>query len=244
MNMKKRIILSFLLLTGTLFGQGNLGEVIGTVVDAKTNAPVYGAVAYIETSGTKYQVRTDYDGRFRISGIPAGTYFLNIRQYEDTMKNIIAEVPMDGFFQAGTIKFQSSIIDKEVINIIHDRNALRMVDGNLPVRTLTAKEIDKSPLKFDVKGLIASMSSEIRLADDGSLAFRGARKNDMLYLVDGVKTSRIGSVPGCSIGRMMVYTGGLPAKYGDTMGGVVVMESKSYFDLYRQWEAEQIRNSK
>lgn len=242
--MKKRIILSFLLLTGALFGQGNLGEVIGTVVDAKSNTPIYGAVAYIETSGTKYQVRTDYDGRFRISGIPAGTYFLNIRQYEDTMKNIIAEVPMDGFFQAGTIKFQSSIIGLEAVDFVYEKDGLRMVDGNLPVKTLTAKEIDKSPLKFDVKGLIASMSSEIRLADDGSLAFRGARKNDMLYLIDGVKTSKIGSVPGCSIGRMMVYTGGLPAKYGDTMGGVVVMESKSYFDLYRQWEAEQIRNSK
>jgi len=244
MMMKKRIILSFLLVTGTLFGQGNLGEVIGTVVDHKTNNPVFDAVAFIETSGTKYQARTGYDGRFRISGIPAGTYILNVRQYEDTIKNIIVEVPMDGFFQVGTIKLQSSVIDKEAINITYNKEDIRLVDGNLPVRTLTAKEIDKSPLKFDVKGLIASMSSEIRLADDGSLAFRGARKNDMLYIVDGVKTSEVGSVPGCSIGRMMVYTGGLPAQYGDTMGGVVVMESKSYFDLYRQWEAEQIRNSK
>ena len=30
----------FLLLTGTLFGQSNLGEVIGTVVDKKTNQPI------------------------------------------------------------------------------------------------------------------------------------------------------------------------------------------------------------
>lgn len=244
MNMKKRIILSFLLVTGTLFGQGNLGEVIGTVVEAKSNNPLYDAVAFIETGGTKYQAKTDFDGRFRISGIPAGTYILNVRQYEDTVKNIIVEVPMDGFFQAGTILFQSSVKGLTAVNISYEKDAIRMVDGNLPVRTLTAKEIDKSPLKFDVKGLISSMSSEIRLDDDGSLAFRGARKNDMLYMVDGVKTSKVGSVPGCSIGRLMVYTGGLPAKYGDTMGGVVVMESKSYFDLYRQWEAEQIRNSK
>lgn len=242
--MKKRIILSFLLVSGTLFGQGSLGEVIGTVVDHKTSNPVYDAVAFIETSGTKYQAKTDFDGRFRISGIPAGTYILNVRQYEDTMKNIIVEVPMDGFFQAGTIEFRSSVKGLTAVNISYDKNAIRLVDGNLPVRTLTAKEIDKSPLKFDMKGLISSMSSEIRLSDDGSLAFRGARKNDMLYMVDGVKTSTVGSVPGCSIGRIMVYTGGLPAKYGDTMGGVVVMESKSYFDLYRQWEAEQIRNSK
>lgn len=243
--MKKKMVMSFfLLLTGTLFGQTNLGEVIGTVVDKQTNQPIYDAVAFIETAGTKYQVRTEYDGRFRISGIPSGTYILQIRQYEDTMKNIIVQVPIDGFYQVGTIKFESTIVTMAAMDAGYDKNRIRLISGDLPVRTLTAEEIDKSPLKFDVKGLIASMSSEIRLDDDGSLAFRGARKNDMLYLIDGVKTSEIGSVPGCSIGSMMVYTGGLPAKYGDTMGGVIVMESKSYFDLYRQWEADQIRKGK
>ncbi len=232
----------FLLVTGTLFGQTNLGEVIGTVVDKKTNQPVYDAIAFIETAGTKYQVRTEYDGRFRISGIPSGTYILQIRQYEDTMKNIIVNVPVDGFYQTGIIKFESTLMTLGAVDAGYNKNEIKLISGNLPVKTLTAEEIDKSPLKFNVKGLIASMSSEIRLDDDGSLAFRGARKNDMLYLVDGVKTSNVGSVPGCSIGSMMVYTGGLPAKYGDTMGGVVVMESKSYFDLYRQWEAEQIRS--
>lgn len=243
--MKKKMMMSFfLLVTGTLFGQTNLGEVIGTVVDKKNNQPVYDAIAFIETAGTKYQVRTEYDGRFRISGIPSGTYILQIRQYEDTMKNIIVNVPVDGFFQTGVIKFESSLMTFGPVDAGYNKNEIKLISGNLPVKTLTAEEIDKSPLKFNVKGLIASMSSEIRLDDDGSLAFRGARKNDMLYLVDGVKTSNVGSVPGCSIGSMMVYTGGLPAKYGDTMGGVVVMESKSYFDLYRQWEAEQIRSGK
>lgn len=240
--MKKKIILSALLMmSGMLMAQSNLGEVIGTVVDKKTEVPVYGAVAFIETAGTKYQVRTEYDGRFRISGIPSGTYIMQIRHYEDTMKNIIVQVPVDGFYQAGTIKFESTLVTLETMNAGYNKNEIKLISGDLPVRTLTAEEIDKSPLKFDVKGLISSMSSEIRLGDDGSLAFRGARKNDMLYLIDGVKTSEVGSVPGCSIGSLMVYTGGLPAKYGDTMGGVVVMESKSYFDLYRQWEADQIR---
>ena len=66
---------------------------------------------------------------------------------------------MDGFFQAGTILFQSSVKGLTAVNISYEKDAIRMVDGNLPVRTLTAKEIDKSPLKFDVKGLISSMSS-------------------------------------------------------------------------------------
>ncbi len=242
--MKKLMVVSCLLMSTMLFGQGNLGEVIGTVVDKKDGTPIYGAVAFIETGGTKYQERTDYDGRFRITGIPAGTYILGVKYYEDTMKNIIVQVPMDGFFQAGELKFESTIAVLGPVEAIYYRDKIQLIDGNLPVRTITAEEIDKSPLKFDVKGLISSMTSEVRMMEDGELVFRGARKGDMLYLMDGVKTANVGNVPGCSIGRMMVYTGGLPAKYGDTLGGVVVMESKSYFDLYRKWEAQQIREGK
>jgi hypothetical protein len=31
----------------------------------------------------------------------------------------------------------------------------------------------------------------------------------------------------------------LPARYGDVVGGVVAIESKSYFDLYMQRQAQQ-----
>lgn len=230
-----------LVLAGQSTAQQALGEVIGEVVEKGTAIPVVDARVYINDNGKVYQTKTDWDGRFRMSAIPAGTYMLNIRQYEDTMENIIVEVPMDGFYNAGTIEFSSSIQTVTEGKVVHRRNELKLVDGNLPVKTLTSEEIEKSPVKFDIKGLVSSMSSDVRQTADGELVFRGARKGDMIYLIDGVKTSDAGSVPSVSIGRIMVYTGGLPAKYGDTMGGVVVMESKSYFDLYRKWEASQIR---
>jgi hypothetical protein len=83
------------------------------------------------------------------------------------------------------------------------------------------------------------MSSEIKVDDDGQLMFRGARKGDMIYILDGIKSNEVYSVPSCSINRMMVYTGGLPAKYGDTLGGAIVVETKSYFDLYRAYMSNQ-----
>ncbi len=239
--MKKLMFITALLLTGQSFAQQALGDVIGEVVEIGTVVPVDGAVAYIEDQGQVYRAKSDIDGRFRISGIPSGTYILNVRKFEDTVRNIIVEVPIDGFANAGQIEL-GKMQDIDVVNVVaKDPNRVRLIDGNLPVATLTAKEIDKSPLKFDVKGLVTSMSSEVRQTADGELVFRGARKGDMIYLIDGVKTRDVGSVPGVAIGRMQVYTGGLPAKYGDTMGGVVVMETKSYFDLYRAWEADQIR---
>jgi hypothetical protein len=104
---------------------------------------------------------------------------------------------------------------------------------------MSSEEIKRSPLKFNQTAMIAAMSSDIKVADDGQLVFRGARKGDMIYMMDGVKMNAVSKVPSCSIGEMMVYTGGIPAKYGDTTGGVVVMETKSYFDLYREWKSSQ-----
>ena len=69
--------------------------------------------------------------------------------------------------------------------------------------------------------------------------FRGSRSNGIATYLDGLKINgSIPSVPAVSIKSYAVYTGGLPAKYGDTMGGVIEIETKSFFDLYNQRIAE------
>ena len=80
---------------------------------------------------------------------------------------------------------------------------------------------------------------KVKKDEDGGLMFRGARKGDMIYVLDGIKSNEVFNVPSCAIGRVTVFTGGLPAKYGDTLGGAVILETKSYFDLYREWEINQ-----
>jgi hypothetical protein len=243
--MKSWLTLAMLGWFSIISAQSNFGEVVGTVVEKETGKSVYGAQVFILDQGQKYAAVTGPDGRFRISAVPSGTYDVNVKLYSDTMygnkHKLTAKVPIDGFANLGTIKFTSEILTLSVVTVKAKDDSYKLVYGELPRRELTAEEIDKSPLKFDVKGLVTTMSSEVRLTEDGELVFRGARKGDMLYLMDGVKTSEIGNVPGVAIGRMMVYTGGLPAKYGDTLGGVVVLETKSYFDLYRSWKSEQIK---
>lgn len=244
MIMKNLLMIATLVFTSYSFGQVALGEVVGEVQEFSTGLGAVDAHVYIDADGKRYQTKADLDGRFRISAIPAGTYLLNVKKGQDTLQNVIVDVPMDGFANTGVLMLGERITEKGGVFASAKGKGIVLIDGNLPVATLSAKEIDKSPAKFNIKGLVTSMSSDVRQTEDGSLVFRGARKGDMIYLMDGVKTRDAGSVPGCSIGRMMVYTGGLPAKYGDTLGGVVVMESKSYFDLYRSWEAEQIKAGK
>jgi hypothetical protein len=48
--------------------------------------------------------------------------------------------------------------------------------------------------------------------------------------------------PSMAIGSIMVYTGGVPSKYGDYSGGVVVVETMSYFDWVAQQESKRLKN--
>ncbi len=241
--MKKALVIMALVLAGQVSAQQALGEVTGYVYQLGTKVGLIDAKVVIEDFGRVYQARVDIDGSFRISAIPAGAYQVDIIYQRDTMEQLSVNVPMNGIGRMGDIEFTGGIQDLGDVVVRGTSDEIKLIDGNLPVKSISAKEIAASPVKFDLKGLITSISSDVRQTADGSLVFRGARKGDMIYMVDGVKVREdAGRIPSVAIGYMQVYTGGLPAKYGDTMGGVVVIESKSYFDLYRAWEAEQLRN--
>ncbi len=238
-EMKKWITSAMLLFSIGVQAQEALGDVVGTIFE-NTNQTIVGAQVFIKDQDRKYMALSDVNGRFRITGIPAGKYEMSIKFMQDTMHGIRVNVPLDGFHNTGNIVFKPNTIELRGV-IVKANNDMKLVYGSLPVKELTGDEIEQSPVKFSVAALATSINSDVKMADDGELMFRGARKGDMIYMLDGIKGREISNVPSCAIGRMMVYTGGIPAKYGDTLGGVVVLETKSYFDLYREWEREQMK---
>jgi hypothetical protein len=166
---------------------------------------------------------------------------LLIKHRKDTIsQRIEVKVPMDGICNAGTIYFTKA---KELDAIIFyaNKDRIKLEYGFLPVLKLTSEEIEHSSAKFDIISLVTTMSSEVKVDENGDLMFRGARKGDMIYMLDGMKSNEVFNVPSCSIANLMVYTGGIPAKYGDTLGGVIVVETKGYFDLYRDWRRSEIK---
>lgn len=233
--MKKGIAALFLVCGGWAFGQGSLGEIIGTVLDKNDKTGVYNAKVWVEDNGAIYLTRTDIDGRFRISAVPAGTYSsVSIVSFEDTLKvNQDITVVSDGFGNVGTIYF-SGVEMLGVVDIDPTYQIIKLAINATPCFTMSSKDISKSAVKFSIQDMLSAMTSEVKKNENGDLMFKGSRAGDMLYLVDGIKTRSIGPLPSCGINSMVVYTGGLPAKYGDTMGGVIVLETKSYFDLLKE----------
>ena len=140
----------------------------------------------------------------------------------------------DGIGDLGIVTQMSST---DIGEVIIDSERLRLGKGVAPEIKLSRKEITHRPDKNNVKSMITTMTSDVRQTEDGGLVFRGARKGDLINYIDGVKMTEVQNMPSSSIGYIMVYSGAIPAKYGDTTGGVVVMETVSYFDLLREWEA-------
>lgn len=227
--MKSITIIASLLLGVTSFAQGALGDIVGTF-KAKDGETIPEAYVYTMRGEQKYTTKTDIDGRFRLSAIPAGKYTVYCIGEMDTTESREVEVLPDGLVSTGDI-VESMIIPDVVIYA-------KPIDINSsPVDKITAKDIKHMPSKFSTVDMIANTSSDVKKSDDGELVFRGARKGDVIMYLDGVKMTEVQNVPSASIGYVMVYSGAIPAKYGDTNGGVVVMETLSYFDLLREYES-------
>lgn len=236
-TMKSWFAVWMLVLAGNTIAQSVTGDIIGKVMNFNDDKPLPNARAVVEDQDKKYYAMTDADGRFRISSVPVGKYTMYIVFKADSLKGIPVDVPIEAYCNLGTILMNTNAV--QTMKAVPVGTRIRLIYGELPVKELTSKDLVHNANKFDIKTLATSMSSEIKVDDDGQLMFRGARKGDMIYILDGIKSNEVYSVPSCSINRMMVYTGGLPAKYGDTLGGAIVVETKSYFDLYRAYMSNQ-----
>lgn len=81
-----------------------------------------------------------------------------------------------------------------------------------------------------IQMIVAVTPSVLPTADGKDIYSRGARAGTNEYLVDGEKILGSLGVPSQSIQGMTVYTGGVPACYGDFTGGLVMITTKSFFN--------------
>ena len=89
--------------------------------------------------------------------------------------------------------------------------------------------------------LAISYTSDIQESNN-QMIVRGSRPGSSSVYVDGMKVSdETTSLPSMSIGSVEIYTGGIPAKYGDVTGGVVMMTMKGYFDILNERRASESR---
>lgn len=233
---KNGMALLMLGIGGPLLAQ-SFGEIHGKVVD-ENGAPAEFVSVAAEQGQQHYGTETDSDGSFVLKPLPAGTYDLTVTAMGKDKKVITGvRVDPDLINTLPTIQVGSML---GTVDVIAWKDPLIRKDD--PARiTITPAMIEKNAVRKDPVKMISQLTGGgvYKAPNSDELYFRGSRAGAMAYYVDGVKvTGHLTGVNSNAIAAVNVYTGGLPAKYGDVTGGVVAIETKSYFDLYQQRNAE------
>ncbi len=219
------------------FAQGG-GSIKGSVIDKKTREPMPFAEIYVEVGNTKVGAIADLNGRFVIKPLNAGTYNVHI-SFMGYREKVISGVNVT----TGNIAFLDNIgleIKGEILDIIEIVSYKDPLIPKEPNKVISRKaQLDRSPDKRNMPSVLRNMDSSIQVSDDGNdIIVRGSRSGESVCYVDGIKQRGMSNtLPGNAVGSVAVYSGGIPAKYGDVTGGVVIIESTGYFEILNQWKA-------
>lgn len=241
--MKKHRWIPFLLiavLVSSTCQAQNSGEIKGKVFNPD-NEPVPFANVYVKYGSELIGSTTDLDGRFTLKPLNPGTYNVEVSTVE--YKQYVytgVDVGPDRITFLNDIKLEMNTLGPVVIT--HHKWTEPLIDPEEPTKiSLVASQFKNDATRKNPVKLISTMAPAVYQDPiSGDLHFKGARKGSMAYFVDGVKMTSLSGTPPNSIGRITVYTGGIPARYGDVTGGVIAIETKSYFDLYAQEQAKRL----
>ncbi len=235
--MKTKIILLLMYASIINWTSGqNAGSIKGRVLDAKTKESIPMANVYLEVGRSNMGTTTDIDGRFTLKPLSAGTYQVNVSYVGYNTKTIgVTVFPGEITFMKDVLISDGIIIGgDEGIIVRAEKEDARLIDpgqtGKLPMKSADFKNIAGSE---NIAMAIRAVSSEIQITENGKdIVFRGSRNGSSACYIDGIKQRDAGStVPGCAVGSIVVYSGGIPAQYGDVTGGIIVLETKGYFDV-------------
>lgn len=242
----KRIIISLtslatLLLLSTFVLAQTGGTIKGKLVDKVTGEPVPFANVYIKYGEQIIGTESDADGYYTIKPVPTGIYTIYVSAVGWGDVNL---TDVKVFDETTTFVDDIAMVNGIDIPPVVISSAKLIEPGAPSSVKLTSKEIKNIPNNTNVNGIIKVMTSEILVNEErDEIYFRGSRSGDANYYIDGVRVDgSLAEYPSMAIGSIMVYTGGVPAKYGDFTGGVVVIETMSYFDWLAQKESERLRN--
>ena len=237
MKLKMSLMIAMIGLINGLSAQVTTGTISGYVFESDSATIIPFAKLWVETESGKRYTKADLDGKYKIDALKPGVYNLTATAMNfDTLTIAEIRVNPDGI----TTVNMPVPVDSKVLGPVIIVYTPPMINKDTPRLLIDVQDIENSPYVRDPKGLLVGTSSEVNQVEGTSdIIIRGSRPGDAIFYIDGVKANDMTSVPGVAIQGLEAYTGGIPAKYGDTTGGVVVLETKSYFYLYYAWKARQ-----
>lgn len=215
---KKLFTLLLSLAVLSTFAQTRPGSLKGQVTDAKTGETIPQANIIVkDNAGNMITYGTaDFDGNFNINPIAPGTYNIEVSSLsyaKITLRDVKIQ-PNSPTFR----DFKMSEATEELDEVVIEYQA-PMIDKGKSSTVTSAEDIINMAARGT--GAIAAQAAGVTQDANGNIQIRGARAEGTVYFIDGVKVRGSVNIPQAAIQQQEVISGGLPAQYGDALGGIV-----------------------
>ncbi len=218
------VIFCLLLICG-ITSAATTGTVAGFVSNSSGNVLV-GASIMIED--TPFGSMTDANGEYYIPRLSPGTYTVTARMVG--MGSVAKEgvtVVSDQITQIDFILEEST--SGETVIHVSDQRSLILENVPSTIHVIDREEIETMP----VAGVLDIVQRQPGItAQGGEIHVRGGRSGEIAFLLDGVSmrspvtNAFVSSVPLSALSEASITTGGLSARYGNVMSGVVNLVTK------------------
>lgn len=210
--------------------QNTTGEIKGLITDEQHNPATGAEIKALQGGVVIKNAVADIDGKYSIKPLQPGSYEVLV-SYTGYKINRYAKVTVE----VETSSYLDSEMELNMIEgaVIYANKPWEkpMVDVSyITMHQLNFEQLSAMPVsKGDVNAMIANISSDIIVTDNGEVFSRGSRAGSSKYYVDGDVLPFDTEVAGMAIQNMSVITGGIPAQYGDGTGAVIVINTRDYF---------------
>ncbi len=225
------LLVSFLVTVTSAYAQVGLGTLKGSVIDGETKEPIPFCKVLITQNGSiKGGANTDFDGKFQINSISAGTYDVLVKNdgegYQPVSTNgVVISSDKITFLDNLELNKADNIKEIEEVKIVAYRVPLIDKDGGASGATVTREDIARLPVR-SAAGVAGTVGGVNTNEGDGGISVRGSREDGTFYYIDGIKVRGSSSLPKSAIEEVTVITGGLPANYGDATGGIISVTTR------------------
>ncbi|MCB0397690.1 MAG: carboxypeptidase-like regulatory domain-containing protein [Flavobacteriales bacterium] len=197
------------------------GTLKGKVVDKANGEAIPFANVVIERNGVQSGgATTDFDGMFTIKPIDPGKYTVKASYVGYQQVQVDGVLINSDKITDLTIELSSGV-DLDVVEFVKYKDPVFKKDETVVQKTVTREDFDKMPTRSAVTAA-ATSAGAYQSSEGSAINVRGQRSDGTVYYVDGVKVrgSNV-SLPQRGIEQVSTMLGGVPAQYGDAVGGII-----------------------
>lgn len=229
--MKKINLIALVLLIASIATtqntHGQTAEIRGVVKDKTTGELIPGVNVAYYLNGSLNGTSTDENGFYKIKPLDPGNYRLRFSFVG--FDSLVIENILVRFGELVAVNGNLSLNNNlPIVEIEGYRTPLIPRGGINQISTFEGEDIENAILK-DVRAIASKATGAFSADDNDPIFIRGSRSSSTKYIVDGVPVNGDNfDVPGTAIEQISVITGGIPAMFGDSTGGIIVVTTKSY----------------